>query len=81
MQRVSDAWLKPEGFLYFERRVVYSILANCAASCEVLLSSLDIESKSRDSKKFHSSSGDMREFFMSWSKASKHWTSIRTASL
>ena len=41
----------------------------------------ELEAKSREARKDHSSSGDMREFFISWSKASKHWTSIRTASL
>ncbi len=65
MERVSDAWLNSAGFLYFERRVVYSILANWAASCDVSLSSVDIESKPNESRKAHSSSGAMSEFFMS----------------
>lgn len=66
------AWLKSVGFLYLERRVVYSILANWAASWALSLLSVEMESKSRDPRKVHSSSGDINEFFISWSKASKH---------
>lgn len=44
---------------------MYSILANWAASCDVSLSSVEIESKPNESRKAHSSSGDMSEFFMS----------------
>lgn len=70
------------GFLYLDKRVVYSIFVNSAASWEDEVSSvIEMASKSRESKNSHSSSGDIRQFFMSCSNASKHCTSIRTASL
>lgn len=68
-------------FLYFERRVVYSIFVRSAASpplpsppcvdenddvdAPLVVAGVETESKSRELRKSHSSSGDSRAFFMS----------------